>query len=171
MVFHFLIISGEDEEFVREILIDSKSSFLTFHKAIQESVGYDQGQLASFFLSDDDWGKGQEITLMMMDEESDSLLMDEVHLKDYIEAAKDRLIYTFDFFGNRGFFVEVLDVAPEKNLDKPVVVRTMGDAPEQIVIDAFGDDDMGLFDLEEDEDLFEKGDLEELDLESLGEEW
>jgi hypothetical protein len=83
MVIHFLILSGEDEDFVREILIDSKSSFLDFHKAIQESVGYDQSQLASFFISDDDWEKGQEITLMQMDETSDTLLMDEKKLNDF----------------------------------------------------------------------------------------
>lgn len=169
MVFHFLVLSGEDEDFVREILIDAKSSFLDFHKAIQESVGYDQGQLASFFLSDDDWGKGQEITLMQMDEQSESLLMDEILLKEHIDEPKERLIYTFDFFGNRGFFVEVLSVSEDRDLKEPALVRAEGDAPDQILMDTFGMED-DLFDLDEDDDFSNEG-FEEVGLEELGEEW
>lgn len=169
MVTHFLILSGEDEDFVREILIDAKCTFLDFHKAIQESVGYDQGQLASFFVSDDEWEKGQEITLMQMDEESDSFLMDEQHLNTYMDEPKDRLIYTFDFFGNRGFFVEVLSVSEERELKAPVLVRTEGDAPEQIMMDTFGAED-DLFDLDEEDDFSQEG-FEEVSLDELGEEW
>ena len=168
MVFHFLVLSGEDEDFVREILIDAKSSFLDFHKAIQESVGYDQSQLASFFISDDDWGKGQEITLMQMDETSDSFLMDEQNLKDYMDEPKDRLIYTFDFFGNRGFFVELLSVA-DRDLKEPALVRAEGDAPDQILMDDFGMEE-DLFDLEDEDDFSNEG-FEEVGLEELGEEW
>ena len=170
MVFHFLILSGEDEHFIREILIDAKSSFLDFHKAIQESVAYDQGQLASFFLSDDDWGKGQEITLMQMDEQSESLLMDEQTLNAYIDEPKDRLIYTFDFFGNRGFFVELLNISGERDLKDPALVRAEGDAPDQILMDEFGGDETDLFDFEE-EDEFSDEAFEELGLDALGEEW
>lgn len=169
MVFHFLILSGEDEDFVREILIDAKSTFLDFHKAIQESVGYDQGQLASFFISDDEWEKGQEVTLMQMDEQSDSLLMDEQNLNTYIDEPKERLIYTFDFFGNRGFFVEVLSVSEERELKEPVLVRAEGDAPEQIMMDTFGMED-DIFDLDEEDDFSQEG-FEEVSLDELGEEW
>lgn len=154
---------------MREILIDADSLFVDFHKAIQESVGYDQGQLASFFVSDDDWGKGEEITLMLMDETSDSHLMDEVKLSDYVKNPKDKLIYTFDFFGNRGFFVELLSMSEEHKLKEPGLVRAEGDAPEQIALgdlSDFGDED--LFDLGE-EDEFSSG-IEEVGLDELGEE-
>lgn len=167
MVYHFLILSGEDEDFVREILISAKSSFLDFHKAIQDSVGYDQGQLASFFLSDDDWDKGQEISLMQMDEESDSLLMDEHFLSDYLDEPKDRLIYTFDFFGNRGFFVEMLSVA-DRELKAPALVRSEGEAPAQILMDDFGIE--GDF-FDDDDDDFSNDDFEEVSLDDLGDEW
>lgn len=169
MVYHFLILSGESEDFVREILIDGDSLFVDFHKAIQESTGYDQGQLASFFVSDDDWGKGEEITLMQMDETSDSHLMDEVKLSEYVTEPKDKLIYTFDFFGNRGFFVELLSVSKERKLEEPGLVRAEGDAPEQIALGDLGVmDDADLFDLGEDDDL--SSGIEEVGLEELGEE-
>lgn len=170
MVFHFLVLSGENEEFVREILIDSDSTFLELHSAIQASVGYDDGQLTSFFMSDEEWEKGLEVTMMQMDEQSESLLMDETKLCDHIDAVKDRLIYTFDFFGNRGFFVEVLGIAKEGDVKKAVCVRTEGDAPEQLMIDDLSaDDDMDIFGLD-DEDDFSEG-FEEVSLDELGEEW
>ena len=168
MVYHFLILSGEDEGFVREILIDADSLFMDFHKAIQESVGYDQSQLASFFVSDDDWGKGEEITLMLMDETSNSQLMDEVKLSDYVTKPKDKLIYTFDYFGNRGFFVELLSVSSERMLKEPGLVRAEGDAPEQIALGdlmGLGDD---IFNIEDEDDL--SSGIEEVGLDELGEE-
>lgn len=169
MVYHFLIISGENEDFVREILIDGDSLFLDFHKAIQESVAYDQGQLASFFISDDDWEKGEEITLMQMDETAESHLMDQVKLSEYIKEPKDKLIYTFDFFGNRGFFVELLSVSKERTLEAPALVREEGEAPEQIALgDLVGLSDDDMFDLG-DEDDFSSG-IEEVGLDELDEE-
>lgn len=166
MLFQFLILSGESEDFVREILIDAKSTFLHFHTAIQESVGYDQGQLASFFLSDADWGKGQEITLMLMDEQQEAFLMNEQSLENQIRAAKDRLIYIFDFFGNRGFFVELVKVLPERDLETPILLRTQGEAPDQIFMDTFEDDD--LLGTEEE---FPEDEFSEVGLDELGEEW
>ena len=169
MVYHFLILSGEDDDFVREILIAADSSFLDFHHAIQESVDYDKSQLASFFVSDDEWDKGQEITLMMMDETADSELMADVTLHDVVKEVKDRLIYTFDFFGNRGFFVELLSISNERELKEPALVRSEQDAPQQIVIDDMGlGDDDDLFDLDGDDDL--SSGIEEVSFEELDEE-
>jgi len=167
MVLHFLILSGEDEGFVREILMDSEATFLDFHKAIQNSVGYDPGQLASFFVADDEWEKGVEITLMQMDESSESHLMEAVKLSTYLSKPKDRLIYTFDFFANRGFFIEVLSVSEESKLQEPALVRAEGEAPEQVALgDLAGIDEADLFDLEEEDD-FASG-VEEVGLEELG---
>lgn len=170
MVFHFLVLSGENEDFVREILIDSNCTFLDFHKAIQDSVGYDAGQLASFFISDEEWEKGLEVTMMKMDEQAGSLLMEDVKLGDHLENVKDRLIYTFDFFGNRGFFVEVLGVATEGEVKEPRCVRSEADAPEQIMITDLEDGSLDIFDLgDEDDDLLHG--FEEVSLDELDEEW
>jgi hypothetical protein len=173
MVYHFLILSGEDEEFVREILIDSESTFLDFHKAIQTSVFFDQSQLASFFLSDAEWSKQQEVSLLKMDESSDALLMEDVKLSEYIENPKDKLIYTFDFFGNRGFFVELLDVSAERELKEVACVRSEGESPQQLMLDDdLPNEDSSEFDFDDDDFDLPDG-IEEVSLEDgLGEdEW
>ena len=40
MVFRFLILSDEVDDFKREIKIDAEATFLDLHDAILESVGY-----------------------------------------------------------------------------------------------------------------------------------
>ena len=64
MLFRFLILSDEADDFKREIKIDSESTFLDLQNAILDSVGYTKDQMTSFFICDDDWSKKTEITLV-----------------------------------------------------------------------------------------------------------
>ena len=57
MLFRFLILSDEADDFKREIKIDSESTFLDLQNAILDSVGYTKDQMTSFFICDDDWSK------------------------------------------------------------------------------------------------------------------
>ena len=54
MVFRFLILSDEVDDFKREIKIDSEATFLDLYNAIMDSVGYTKDQMCSFFICDDD---------------------------------------------------------------------------------------------------------------------
>lgn len=177
MLFHFVILSGESEDFVREINIDSNSTFLDLHEVIQESVDYDTSQIASFFISNENWDKGSEITLLKMDNntKADELIMDQIKLVDYLKEPKARLIYQFDFFSNRGFFIELLSVSDGKSLVKPAIVKAEGIIPEQILLDDVGLDEisslLGLTDDDEDEfkDEFNDVRLDDIDPDSFEE--
>ena len=63
MIYLFRIISDEDQEFYRDLVIDGTDTFLDFHHALQEDLGFDPSQLASFFITNEMWEKQQEITL------------------------------------------------------------------------------------------------------------
>ena len=69
MIYLFRIISDEDQDFFRDLVIDGSDTFLDFHRALQENLGYDPSQLASFFITNEMWEKQQEITLIDMMEE------------------------------------------------------------------------------------------------------
>jgi hypothetical protein len=171
MLYHFLILSGEKEDFVREILINSDATFLDFHEAVQESVGFDTSQIASFFISDGEWEKGQEITLIKMDKRSDDeeLIMEEVKLHDIIKHKRERLIYQFDFFSNRGFFIELLSLSESRTIAQPALIKSEGEPPEQILLDDIGLDEVSsLLGLTEEDDGFndELNDIRFEDLDS-----
>ena len=82
MIFRFLLLSDEVDDFRREIQIDSDASFLELHHAISESVNYKEDDMTSFFICSDDWEKEQEITLVEMDtsSEEDSYTMEATRL-------------------------------------------------------------------------------------------
>lgn len=85
MIFNFRLVSDEVDNFRREINIDADATFLDLRNAICDSVGYDKNQMCSFFLCDENWEKGNEITLEDMGSDSD----EEIYLMD--ETVPQRL--------------------------------------------------------------------------------
>ena len=67
-VYKFSVTFEDYDDVYREIEIKSSQTFEDLHKAIQDSIGFDNKQLASFYMSNDMWRKGREITLMDMNE-------------------------------------------------------------------------------------------------------
>lgn len=133
MVYKFLILSDEVDNFAREISIDSEATFLDLQNAILDSVNYSKDQMTSFFLCDDDWEKKTEITLIEMDSspEYDSWVMDDTRLSELIEEEKQKLLFIFDYMTERSFFMELRSIEPGKDLDKPVCTRAEGTPPAQ----------------------------------------
>ena len=134
MIFNFRIVSDEVDDLRREINIDADATFLDFKNAICDSVKYDKNQMCSFFLCDDNWEKGKEITLEDMDADSDQevYLMDETVLSDYIDDGQ-RLIFVFDYMTDRCFFIEMKKSIAGENLKDPICVASRGAAPAQIM--------------------------------------
>ena len=116
MVYRFILISDEVEDFMREIKIDSDATFLDFHKAILKSCGYNDDQITSFTICENGWEKCQEITLEDMSTSSD---------EDSYVMAKTRIS---DF---RVFFIELSEIIMGKSLKEPKVSRQLGNPPAQ----------------------------------------
>lgn len=133
MLYRFLIISNEVEDFMREIKINADATFLQLNNAILQSCGYDDKEITSFTICDDDWEKEQEITLEEMDTSSDqdSYVMATTRLNELLIDEKQHLIYTFDMLADRMFFMELSQIIPRQSLDDPVVSRQQGTPPPQ----------------------------------------
>ncbi len=144
MTISLRFISAEDDNFIREVKIDGEATFLDLHYFIQESLNFDQSQMASFFMTDEDWQKNEEITLidMVMDEGRKSLIMCDIPLNQLILEVKQRMIYTFDLFNDRNLFIEVhgMDDLP---CPTPKCTKANGPAPEQLDMNMLLEDTMG----------------------------
>lgn len=118
---------------MREIQIDSDATFLDFHHIILDSVGFADNQMTSFFICDDNWEKGQEITLEAMDygSDEDNYVMESTRISELVEDEKQRLIYIFDPISERCFFIELTKIIFGKELDKPRCTRKSGNPPAQ----------------------------------------
>lgn len=135
-VVHFRILLDHDDDVFRDIEIGVDQSFQQLHDIILESFAFDNSEMASFYVSNDEWEKGQEITLMDMGGRSESgepiLLMHEAKVGEVIFEKDQKLVYVFDFFLMWCFFIDVIEV---KTIDKaiilPRIIHAFGDAPEQ----------------------------------------
>ena len=137
MVYRFLILSDEVDDFKREIMIDSEATFLDLYNVIMDSVNYSKDQMCSFFICDDDWSKNTEITLVEMDTSSevDSYIMEDTRLEELLEDEHQKLLFVFDYFTDRAFFMELGEIITGKDLKKAECTRSVGDAPVQLLAD------------------------------------
>lgn len=135
MVYRFVLLSDEQDNFFREIEIDSEATFLEFNNAILESAGYTSDQITSFFICNDGWEKEQEITLFEMDSSSefDSYVMENTPLNEFVREVGQRLMFIFDNLNERAFFIELKKIILSKNLGKAVCTLKKGNAPAQLL--------------------------------------
>lgn len=135
MIYRFVLLSDEVDNFGREISIDSDATFQELNDVILESVEYKQGEMASFFICSEDWEKEKEITLMDMgtdSSEEDTYVMSETRLSDHIEDEGQKVLYVFDYMTDRCFFLELEEV-DSGSLKKGYCSKSKGDAPAQFV--------------------------------------
>lgn len=133
MVYKFVLISDEVDDFMREISIDSDAKFIELHRAILDSVGYTDDAITSFFICNDDWEKEREVTLMEMDTSADvdNYVMDETTLSELVEDEGQKLLYVFDYVSDRAFFMQLKEIVTGHDLDAPRCTASIGAAPEQ----------------------------------------
>jgi hypothetical protein len=168
MIFKFRMISGEGKAFLREYELRCDDTFLNFHKYIQTDLHYDTSQLASFFITDEQWNKGLELTLIDMENDAGpaAIPMESVKLSDLLKKKKERLLYVFDIFSDRCFFLELSDISePNKDLSYPNCISTVGEPPEQLIIEDISIEDI-LYDESFDEITNDIGPMEDIDFDS-----
>ena len=168
MVYKFLVLSDEVESFVREFEFLDSHTLLDFHNLIQDELEFDKSQMASFFMTTDNWEKEEEFTLFDMG--TGSSTMEVGVLEDIIFRKNQKLLYVFDFFNERALFIEYTGEAKEvEGREYPSCANSKGVPPKQVV---FGGSSRKLYnsivvsdDDDEDEpevdDLFLEGDDEE----------
>lgn len=141
MLYRFAILSDEVDNFAREITIDAASTFLQFHQAILESVGYTDDQPTFFYLCDDDsWQRRTVISLFDTETESDedSYLMENTELRELIDDVDQRLIYVFNYIDGENdglFYIQLKQIEAAKHLDKAQCTLKKGNPPSQMILD------------------------------------
>jgi hypothetical protein len=132
MVYKFVVLSDEDEAFVREFEFLDNHTLIDFHTQIQDELEFDKSQMASFFLATDNWEKEEEFTLFDMG--TGSSTMDDAILEDVIFRKNQKLLYVFDFFNDRSLFIEY--TGEEEEIDGreyPCCTNSKGVPPKQVL--------------------------------------
>lgn len=166
MILTFRFISDEEDDFIIDININHDQTFEELHLGIQKALNYDSSQMASFFKSNDEWEKLDEITLMDMGNDQDVKIMSETKIEDFFTEKNERILYIFDFFTERLFFGSVSrTIDQDSPIKLPSVSKLEGKIPEQLMMDA-SFDDSSLTDLlgnEFDEPEFKEESIDDID--------
>lgn len=135
MIYRIKFISEEADGFLRELKIDSEATFLDLNKAILKACGYPDDQMTSFYMCDDEWERGTQVTREDMgvgDSDEDIYVMANTHLSELIEDEGQHIEFVFDPFADRCFYLDVKETIPGESLKDAEVTRSKGKAPRQL---------------------------------------
>jgi len=140
MIFRFRVVLDNDtkEDIFRDIEIRDTDTLEDLHNVITQSFGFDGSEMASFYISDNEWNQGEEISLFDMSEVgSDIQLMSQTILNTAVNENRTKLIYVYDFLSMWTFMVELGEVVEEaQGTDYPNLLfihgQVPGEAPEKV---------------------------------------
>jgi hypothetical protein len=178
-IYKFRLLFDEVEDFVRDYEIAAGQTFEDFHNIIVQTIkGLGKQELASFYICDRRWEKKIEITLIDMDEDEDinssvegnisKMMMSKSILSDFIDDPHQRLIYEYDFFNLKTFYIELMKTTEVKARKKyPQCVNLVGEIPTTMF--HFSPENIDILQIEDEslEDEEEKDYYDEEDMQSL----
>jgi len=163
MVYRFRVILDTQDDVFRDIEILEESTLEDFHNSIVNAFGFDGNEMAAFYISDDDWNQGEEISQFDLGDGLDDIrLMNETTLDSVVSKNERKLIYVYDFLSMWTFLIELAEIAEiEDGRDYPNLMFVHGqiplEAPDKEFVaekDEYDDDDYGSdMDLEDYDDL------------------
>lgn len=149
MILQFRMLSDENDNFVRDYEVMYDMTLYDFHRFILSSLEYEDC-MASFFTADDRWERLQEFTVVDMGDGGDEaapIPMEKVLLAQIVLKNRDRLIYQFDMFSQRSYYLELVGAKEaEAGFEYPRVAFENAPAPDQFDPDAVDSDEGSIFD-------------------------
>ena len=134
MIYRFRAILDHEnkEDIFRDIEIRKTDTFEDLHNVLTQSFGFDGSEMASFYVSNDDWHQGQEIALFDMGQNEDIRMMNETVIEDLLDEDNTKLIYIYDFLNMWTFLVELGEIDEEaQGTDYPNLLFVCGQVPSE----------------------------------------
>ena len=162
------IVADTEEDIFADVLLDTSCHLLSLHQFILDLFKLDQLEMASFYLSNDEWDKGEEITLfdMSLEEDEFSPMSMESTSIFQIHEKTNKILYVHDFLNMNIFYVEILDLLlSNQNHAEIQLIHHFGTyMPKKMITD---EEDINMEQINEIYDEFNEdplnGDYEELD--------
>ncbi len=165
MIYRFRVIldNDTDDDVFRDLEIHETDTLEDLHNIITQSFGFDGTEMASFYISNDTWEQGEEISLFDLSDDNSARLMSETLINDVVHEISPKLIYVYDFFSMWTFFVELAEIVEaSKGITYPNLMFVKGQVPDDAPQKLFEADDFD-DDFDEFEDDLDIDDYENLD--------
>ena len=155
MIYRFRVVldNDTDDDVFRDIEIRETDTLEDLHNCISQSFGFDGMEMSSFYISDDNWNEGEEIT-MFDTGEPDTRNMVTTVINEVVHEAQTKLIYVYDFLSMWTFFVELAEIVEEaEGTNYPNLMFVHGQIPESAPEKSFEAEDFADFNDEFDDGL------------------
>ena len=134
MIYRFRVILDNDseEDIFRDLEIKETDTLEDLHNIITQSFGFDGMEMASFYISDEQWNQGEEISMFdISDNQSESRTMQNTIINDVVHEASPKLIYVYDFLNMWTFYVELAEIVePLNSITYPNLMFVHGQIPD-----------------------------------------
>ena len=165
MIYRFRVIfdNDTDQDVFRDLEIRETDTMEDLHNAIAQSFGFDGLEMASFYISDDNWNQGEEISMFDVGEGDEQVrLMSETIINDVVFEMQTKLIYVYDFLSMWTFLVELAEIVDENSsTNYPNLMFVHGQLPDEAPEKSFEAEDFE--DYNEFEDDLDTDDYNHLD--------
>jgi hypothetical protein len=123
------IVADTQEDIFADLRIHKENNFLTIHDFLIENFHLDKSEMSSFFYSNHDWDKGEEITLMNMNIGDDQTIkfMESITINEVFEEKKLKFLYVNDFLNMNIFYVEILKESDLENDETLKLLHKLGE--------------------------------------------
>jgi hypothetical protein len=133
-LYRFRVTFEDYDDVSREVDIKSTHTFADLHQAIHQAIGYNPDYSSSFYISNDQWTKGEEIAYKPSERKINRgvALMENSKLTAFIDDPHQKFYYTSNFDRPFDFHVELVKILDETpGVTYPATVKSVGEAPKQ----------------------------------------
>ena len=122
------IVADTQEDIFVDFNINNDCSFKDIHDFLINKFNLDELEMSSFYYSNDQWDKGEEITLVNMNFEDENTFkfMEATLLKDVFKEENFKFLYVNDFLNMNIFYVEILKESNVNKNEKVAVLHELG---------------------------------------------
>ncbi len=135
-IYRFRVSFEDYDDIERDIDIKSNQTFEDLHRIIHQSTGYKVEASSSFYVSNDQWIKNEEIAYLPNQRKINNgiALMSNSKLSSFIEDPHQKFYYTYNFDRPFDFHVELVKIILNDEAGKtyPFVSRSIGEAPKLV---------------------------------------
>lgn len=142
-VYRFRISFEDYDEVIREIDIKSNQTFKDLHFFFHSIIGYDPEKSSSFYVSNDQWIKNEELAFLPSQKKIDRgvALVENSKLSKFIDDPHQKFYYIYNFDKPFEFHVELIKILDNNAaIAYPTLFKAVGEAP-RIVVPSLGSPD------------------------------
>ncbi len=119
------------DDVIRDIAISSDETLENLHFEIIDSLKLDKNEMASFYMTNDEFELLQEIPLFKIDDKENSMLgMNEITVETVFQEVNSQLLYVYDFLKMWRFSITFIEDSDNETTDN-ICIKSIGEMPKE----------------------------------------